>query len=352
MTDGEVDAGAAAPRVITPQAGAAFSGSAGTDVWTVTSYADVRAVLADDRFEVPAAEQTEAAVGTIAWLRASVSRFANGIEHERRRARAVEQLQWLDPAELRLAACQRSHAVLDAAGRRGDRVDVMAQLARRVPMATMAAALCAADPEQAAEAVTAIAAAYFTGSDRTDPVADPATARLISLLGLVDPDVAVARITLMVQGCDATAGLIGTAVHILQDIPEPAAGWTTDAVLTEVLRYSPPVRASRRVARAPVDIGDGRVSAGGTVICSVERANRDPAAFDRPDVFDPARPERPSLTFGYGIRPCPGQAQALMLACGVVDAVRERCAFRPGERVDYEPSAALRIPRSIEVVLT
>ena len=41
-----------------------------------------------------------------------------------------------------------------------------------------------------------------------------------------------------------------------------------------------------------------------------------------------------------------------MLAAGVVDAVRQRCAFLPGGRVDYEPSAALRIPIRLEVVLS
>ena len=40
--------------------------------------------------------------------------------------------------------------------------------------------------------------------------------------------------------------------------------------------------------------------------------NRDAAAFDEPDVFDPnrfgdgRRPERPILTFGHGIHLCPG----------------------------------------------
>jgi cytochrome P450 len=322
-----------------------------TSEWTVASYADVHAVLADDRFEVAAAPDTGAAVGTISWLRASVSRFANGMEHERRRARAVEQLKRLDPGELRQAAARRSRAALSAAGRPGDRVDIMALLARRVPVASMAAALGAADPEQAAEAVIAIAAGYFGGSAEIARAADVATARLVSMLDDADMDTAVAQITLLVQGCDATAGLIGTAVHTLQDLSGPASGWTTDAILTEVLRYSPPVRASRRVARAPVQVGAGQVPVGATMICAVETANRDPAAFDQPDVFDPARQGRPSLTFGAGLRPCPGSAQALALAAGVVDAVRECCTFLPGEQIGYEPSPALRIPLRVDVLL-
>jgi cytochrome P450 len=155
----------------------------------------------------------------------------------------------------------------------------------------------------------------------------------------------------MVQACDATAGLIGTALHILQDSPPASAGWPTGAVLGEVLRHSPPVRQSRRVARELADLGACEILAGDAVICSVADGNRDPAVFDRPDLFDPARSGPPSLTFGYGVRPCPGQPQAMKLAAGVVDAVRERCSFLPGEPVDYLPSSPLRIPARLVVVL-
>jgi cytochrome P450 len=352
MPNPEVPTGAEASPLIAPQAGAAQSRSARPGEWIASSYADVQAILADGRFEVPLAAGAEAAVGTISWLRAAASRFANGPDHARRRTLVVEQLQQLDPDELRSAADQRTQAVLGAAGRRGDHVDVMARIARRVPMAVMAAGLGIADPDRAAEAVIAIAGCYLAGPNaQTRPAADAATAQLVGMFGPVAKDVIVARITLLVQGCDGTAGLIGTALHILQDAAAVVAGWPTDAVLNEALRHSPPVRLSRRVARVPVDLGGCQVQAGDTVLCSVGAANRDPAAFGRPADFDPGRRGRPSMTFGYGIRPCPGQAQALMLAAGVIDAVRLRCEFRVGQEVSYEPSVALRIPRRLDVVL-
>jgi len=350
--DTEAPAPSPAPPPPAPLSAVALSRSAETGEWLASRYADVEAILADHRFEVPAADDAGAAVGTISWLRASVSRFANGGEHERRRARVIEQLRLLDPGELRAAVFQRTGAVLSDAGRRGDRIDVMARLARRVPMSTMAAMLGVADRDLAADAAIAIAAGYFGGPDeRIRQAADAATARLVSLLDGVDMAGRVARITLMVQACDATAGLIGGALHVLQDAPESGARWPTDAVLGEVLRHSPPVRASRRVARSPVELGGCQVSVGDVVVCSVDSANRDPAVFDQPDRFDPARTGPPSLTFGYGVRPCPGQPQALMLAAGVVDGVRERCALSPGEPVEYLPSSPLRIPQRLEVVL-
>jgi cytochrome P450 len=310
----------------------------------VSRYADVQAALSDERLEVaPAGDGGE--VGTISWLRASVSRFANGAEHRARRALAERELRRLDPGALRTAAHHRADELLAAGG--GARIDVMALLARRVPMVTMAAGLGLADADGAARAVIAAAAAYFPGaSAEAQRAADRATAQLVEMLRPAEIDVIVARIAVMVQGCDATAGLIGSALYALQD-GDPQ--WPTDALLAEVLRHRPPVRASRRVASVDLEIDGGSVRAGDAVMCNVDAANRDPAVFDRPDEFDPGRPEQePSLTFGYGVRPCPGAAEAIALAAGVVDAVRQRCTLLPGTPVEYLQSP-LRIPRRLVV---
>lgn len=335
---------------------AAFGrGAAGE--WAASRYEDVQAVLADPRFEVGAAASAEE-TGTISWLRASVSRFCNGELHQQRRALAAAQLARLDPAGLRAAARQRTHAALSDAGKPGDRVDVMAKFARWAPMAAMAEPLGATDPGAAAAAVIQCARGYFPGaSDQTLRRADTATARLLRLLGAQSAglDVTVARIALMVQGCDATAGLIGTALHLLADPPAPAAraparGWPVEALLAEVLRHSPPVRASRRVAAADADFAGHTIAPGDAVVCSVDAANRDPGIFERPGEFDPGRRQQPSLTFGYGVRPCPGVDQALMLAAGVVETVTQRCRLLPGQQIEWEDSP-LRIPRRLEVVL-
>lgn len=353
--------------------------------WVVTRYGDVRAVLSDPRYEIPGAVSV-APVGTIGWLRASVSRFANGDDHARRRAIAVRELQGLPPRVLRADAEQRAHAVIDAAAGAG-RLDVMASLARRVPMAVLAARLGIADAERAAAAVIVTAAAYFPGADaERERAADRSTAELVELLGKGDEEVIAAKIALMVQGCDATAGLIGKAVRsalppvaqegsAVPSSPEgspaqassaqgssalgssaqggPAQGsleWSTDAILAEVLRYDPPVRASRRVSRAAAELDGCAVPAGSTMVLRVDSANRDPAVFGAPEVFDPGRTDSSSLTFGYGLRPCPAGDHALMLAAGVVQAVRDRCTAVVGP-VDYEPPVNIRVPARMEVIL-
>jgi cytochrome P450 len=319
------------------------SGPAGE--WVARRYADVTAILADDRFEVaqaPAAMQT----GTIAWLRASVSRFTNGEEHQRRRALAVAELAPLDPSGLRQDAQRRAAAALHEAADPGGRLDVMAHLARRVPMATMAAALGLEQPVEVAEAVIAAAAAYFPGADeQTAHLADKATAQLVEMLSPAPLEVIVARIALMVQGCDATAGLIGlTLLRLSQAGAADAAGAATDQLLEAALRHDPVVRASRRVARETAAVGGAQVQPGDAVLCDVEAANLDP------DAYQPPGRERPSLTFGAGLRPCPGPAQALALAAGVVDAVRAGATLLPGQPADYEPGP-LRIPRRLDATL-
>lgn len=336
--------------------------------WVVTRHDDVCAVLSDPRYEVGAAAST-APVGTISWLRASVSRFVNGDQHARRRAIAVRELQELPPRALRGEAEQRAHAVIDVAPA-GGRLDVMASLARRVPMAVLAARLGIADADRAAELVIVIAGGYFPGSDaQAERAADGATAELAALLGAggkenmaeTDQELIAAKIALMVQGCDATAGLIGKAVYSALRLSaggstadgkqgQGTSEWSTDAILAEVLRHDPPGRVSRRVSREAAELDGCPIAAGSSVLLRVDSANRDPAVYGAPEVFDPGRSDGVSLSFGYGLRPCPGADQAVMLAAGVVQAVRDRTIAVTGP-VEYEPSLNIRVPARLEVIL-
>jgi len=302
----------------------------------VSGYQEVRALLADDRFDVPTAESCDT-VGTLAWLRAAGSRFCTGAEHARRRALAVAALQGLDPARLRLAAHGRALAALATAGQSGDEVDAMSCIARAVPMATLAEVLGGADPEAMASAVVAVAAAYFGGADEAvQRLADKATVELVEMLWAGDMDSVVTRVTLMVQACGGTAGLIGLALHALAESPATP----TDALLADVVRRTPPVRATRRAANTNVSLGTRELSRGDTVLCDLATASLDASASDGPP-----------LAFGHGIRPCPGERQAMMLAAGVVDAVRDACTVPGGQMLDFEPSPGLQIPQRLVVRL-
>jgi cytochrome P450 len=305
---------------------------------------DVAAVLADPSFLVPAAEPAETG---IRWLRAAVSRFTNGVDHARRRAQVEALLTALDAGRLRAEATAMTNAVLDRAA--DGTVDVMGALARHVPIAVLADALAIqADPPTLVDAVTTAATAYPPGATPdAEPQADDAVNQLVELLG-GSTDTTVARLTLLVQACDATAGLIGNSVSIALHLPERS---DVDGILTETLRYRPPVRGTRRVATAEKTIDGTRIEPGDTVQLDFDAANRDPDVFETPDRFDPTRSDSRHLTFGHGFRSCPGTDPALALAAGVVGPVLERCTpcFAESD-VEYERSP-LRVPGSLAVTV-
>lgn len=261
--------------------------------WLAVSYPAVSAVLGAPELEVPEAPPVTE-VGSVAWLRASVSRFVNGPVHERRRAHVIALLEGTDPGALREDAYRRACA--------DDRPIV--EIGRRVPVATLAAALGAHDPDAVADAVPDCAAGYFPTSDvAVVSRADRATARLVELLRDPDLEITVARIAALVQGCDATAGLITAALNRLPST------LTSDDLVHHAALQTPPLRVMRRVATAEVTVAGQPIAPGDVVVCDIEQAGKSASEI---------------LTFGLGPRSCPGVAQALALAAGVIDAAPNR----------------------------
>ncbi|WP_238015910.1 cytochrome P450 [Dactylosporangium sp. AC04546] len=248
-----------------------------------------RGVLTDPAFRVPPVPPGSSG---LAWLRATVSRFADGPAHTRRRALVEELLAAVDPASL--AAAPPAH-----------------------PVATLAAALGLPSAPTLVEDVRLVAASYQPPSpeqtsvdlpsvggpgarvdrptskpeqtsvggpgamaDRptSEPAADAAVERLVAMLGGTRDERTAAHLCLLVQACAATETLIDRA--------------RTSGV-DEVLRDDPPVPATRRQATADTTVGGMAIAAGEVVRVSL--------------AADP---------FGAGPRVCPGRAHALALAEG------------------------------------
>ena len=308
-------------------------------VWVVSRHADVRAVLDDPRFVVPGVG-ADGKPGTLAWLRETVCRFSEGEAHERRLGVVRAELERLDPAALRQEAARRTQGILDRAGAT---FDVMAPVARRVPVATLGAAL-GVDDESLAEYVPVAASGYLTGLERP-AAADAAVQVLTLLLGPGDGETVANRIALLMQAYEATAGLVGLTLAGALRLPDPAT-WPATDLVAETLRHDPPVRAMRRVTAERAELGGHPLEPGTAVRLDVAAANRDPAVFEDPDRFDPGRGEGAHLTFGAGRRPCPGGDQALQLAAGIVEVVLRRC--RPAGDIEHTPGAG--VPARLEVI--
>ena len=267
-----------------------------------SSYPDVRAALADPRLVPPPAETGPP--GTTDWLRATVSRFATGPAHARRRALTEADVARLDPAALR-AAAERATAAAD--GRE----------TRLVVVGTLAEALGLTDPGAVAEAVATVAAAYFGGADpQTLAASDAAVAWLVPRM-LPDSDSddgaserreerAAGRIGLLIQACDATAALVDHARQAGCPAAGPDLPASLDRLVAETMRVDPPLRTMRRVAAQATEVAGCPIAEGDLVLLDVVSATAAPEAAGE------------LLTFGGPPRACPDQAQALALAAGIL----------------------------------
>jgi cytochrome P450 len=78
--------------------------------------------------------------------------------------------------------------------------------------------------------------------------------------------------------------------------------------IQELLRWNPPVAAQPRFVRpdAAVELGGVEIPANSAVLFGIAAANRDARVFDNPDCFDISRNTKTLMTFGPGLRTCPG----------------------------------------------
>jgi cytochrome P450 len=84
-----------------------------------------------------------------------------------------------------------------------------------------------------------------------------------------------------------------------------------DATIEEILRLTSAHNLGlMRYALEDVELGGVTIRRGDLVVISESSANRDPAVFERPEVFDPTRSAKGHLAFGYGAHMCIGQSLA------------------------------------------
>ncbi len=110
-----------------------------------------------------------------------------------------------------------------------------------------------------------------------------------------------------------------------------------EAAIKEALRLHPPLIILLRVAKVPVEVGGYTIQPGTMVAASPSVSNRDPEAFDDPEVFDPARylgareddVANPWswIPFGAGRHRCVGAAFAMMQLKAIFSVLLRSYAF-------------------------
>jgi cytochrome P450 len=147
---------------------------------------------------------------------------------------------------------------------------------------------------------------------------------------------------LLPAGAGTTYRSLGIALVTLLERPELLARLYKDrtlvpAVVEEVLRWNGPVLvAPPRLATRDTKLAGVAVPKGSIVEACIAAANRDPAHFENPQIFDPFRPEKSNLSFSTGPHFCVGSQVARMELVVALNAILDRL---PDLRFDPEKPA-------------
>lgn len=335
-------------------------------LWVAAGAAEVAAVLAhpDCRVRPPAQPVPPALAGTAAGeLFGRLIRMNDGAAHAPLKSILMRLMADIDPAVAMTRATAQADAIggvaVDAAGvnRWMFTLPVVA-VADLLGMPVAASGNAAEVASQvaayaAAQSPLANAAEVQAGADAAQWLAQwlrdagPSSTGLLPALQCaakqadVDPAaVAANAIGLMVQACEATAGLAGNTLVRLGREPALLArqdAAALHALVARVARDDPPVQNTRRFLAADALLCGVPVSAGDAVLVLLAAASHD-------DSHAPG--ERP-WTFGAGRHACPGDALAQALAAATVAALLARGAqpARLVQSLRYRPSLNARIPQ-------
>ena len=163
---------------------------------------------------------------------------------------------------------------------------------------------------------------------------------------LTDEEILAHIRLLFSAGASTTTDALGNLVYTLLEKPERWQALLAEPALRagaieELLRWETPVAVLPRLS-APhtVELHGTEIPPATFCLFATAAANRDPAVFDNPDVFDMRRDSsKKLLSFGPGPRLCPGMHLARRQLAVALDVILERL---PGLRL-LEPANA--VPR-------
>ena len=116
-------------------------------------------------------------------------------------------------------------------------------------------------------------------------------------------------VLLLNAGHEATVHSIGNAVKCLLEHSTPLdalAPQACAATTEELLRFDPPLHMFTRFAYEDITLGDVVLKQDTEIALILGAAGRDPAVWQEPDHFNPARTSKPHAAFGGGLHFCVG----------------------------------------------
>ncbi|WP_285749210.1 cytochrome P450 [Lentzea sp. NBRC 105346] len=332
--------------------------STGGKAYIATRYDDVRTTLADPRFSLAAG----AVPGSPTMMPGTqgIPAFTNMDAPDHTRIRSLVAKAFNARAVARMQP--RVVAIVDSLLSAMEPGDFVTQFARPLPATVMSDMLgipvedrgvlwdwvtvttsLARPAEGAVEEATLRAAAYLAGefesrrrSPRDDLLSDLVHAHDAGDRLSVDELISTVMV-LFSAGQETTSSQLSLGVLLLSQHPDQwellvESPSLVPAAVEEMLRYIRLVEVGMpRVALEDVPLSAGVVPAGASVLPATAAANRDPAVFSSPEVFDITRDTGRHIGFGHGPHFCLGAALARLELQVAFDALVRRL---PGLRVD------------------
>jgi len=345
-------------------------------LWVLTRYADVLAMLRDERVSTDRRNlyrnKLDAGRPYLTHVEHNLF-YRSGDDHRRLRAPLSRAFtpRALASFEAEVDARARSLAAgLDPGG-----FDLVAEFAKPLPLGAIATLLGVPDSEldnlaswsmaligalEPAASRSAFAAADDAAAGmkalladllvlrRADPGHDLLSVVATSGLPVSDEELLHNAIFLLSAGHDTTtAVLTGASALLIEESGQRGLLADSPHAVDELVRMISPALMISRVASAPIEIGDTVIDTGAPILLGLAAANRDPAVFPDPDRLDLARSQTGHLGFGFGPHVCLGAPLARMqIRLGLLalfDRFPELAAQAPPHR---EPSAVLTSYRS------
>jgi cytochrome P450 len=154
---------------------------------------------------------------------------------------------------------------------------------------------------------------------------------------------------LLIAGNETTRNGIAQGMLALFEHPEQRARLAADPALwstaaDEILRWTTPVRAMRRVALEDATLSGQVIRKGESVVMVYASANRDETVFDDPQLFRVDRTPNDHLSLGFGSHYCLGANLARMEIRATLERILERLPeirLAKGTDPTFTPSALI-----------
>lgn len=206
------------------------------------------------------------------------------------------------------------------------------------------------------------------GSPREDVLSELANANYPDGTQPDALEVVKSAMFLFAAGQDTSAKLLGNAMQRVAQDKALQARLRADPkligpFLEEVLRLEGSTKATFRLAKRPIRIGDMDIKAGDRIFIGLAAANRDPVRWENPEAFEIGRRRiQEHLGFGRGAHTCLGAPLARVEVRVIFERFFEKTSdislagehFGPDGQVtlDYEPSFIIRGLAKLNLKLT